>query len=158
MELIKYLAGIGIMAFLSGCSEKKAEPEKDDVSQKIQLLQADKAFSDYCEQKGMKAANIEYIDANGVILRPDALPVVGAHAIDYLIQINDTGYTLKWQPHNAEVSKSGDLGYTYGIYAITPSNIDTQLLGTYLHVWKRQEDGSWKYVANSWNEGVGENY
>lgn len=140
------------------CSDKAPKEKKYDISAKVKLIEADKAFSDLCETKGMKHANIEFIDADGVILRANSLPVVGAHAIDYLIQINDTGYTLKWQPHNAEVSEAGDMGFTYGIYALTPSAIDTQLLGTYLHVWKRQEDGSWKFVANSWNEGVGENY
>lgn len=160
MIMLKNWIGGGILFCLCfGCQEKKNDTDlkkQQMVNWKIQLLNADKAFSDYCEQNRTKNAFVEWMDDNGTLLRPNNLPIVGAHAIDYLIQINDTAYTLKWQPHNAEVSESGDMGYTYGIYAITPSLMDTQLLGTYVTVWKRQEDGSWKFVVNSTNEGVGD--
>ncbi len=159
MEWSNTLIGAGLAALLcTGCAakekEKTGKPEVN-YAEKIKLLEADKAFSDLSEKGGMTKAFIDKMDDNAVLLRPDHLPVVGAYAIDYLIQINDTGFVLKWQPHNAEVSGSGDMGYTYGIYSITPSVADTQLLGTYLNVWKRQDDGTWKFVANSWNEGIG---
>jgi len=158
MEWNNTLIGASLAALLCvGCSTKKQETGPELVyAEKIKLLEADKAFSTFCEQNGMSKAFIDNMDDNGVLLRPNHLPVVGAHAIDYLIQINDTGFVLKWQPHNAEVAKAGDMGFTYGIYSLTPSVVDTQLLGTYLNVWKKQADGSWKFVANSWNEGIGD--
>jgi hypothetical protein len=89
-----------------------------------------------------------------VLLKPGRLPIIGANAIDYLIQQNDTAYTLNWQPHNAFVSKSADLGYTYGVYALHPKMIDTVFYGTYITIWKRQTDGKWKFILDSGNEGV----
>ena len=112
-------------------------------------------FSRLSEEKGMKAAFIEYIDSNGVLLRPNEMPIVGANAIDYLIQQNDTGYSLTWQPNNAEISTSGDLGYSYGIYAMRPASKDTVIYGTYTSIWKKQKDGKWKFVLDSGNEGIG---
>jgi hypothetical protein len=84
------------------------------------------------------------------------LPIAGANAIDFLIQQNDTSYTLTWQPHNAVVSLAADFGYTYGIYSLQPKTIDTILYGTYVNIWKKQSDGSWKFVLDSGNEGIGE--
>ena len=136
-----------------GCREKK-KPSYNGVNDKIALIQADKSFSEMSVEKGMKSAFIEYIDSNGVLLKPDHLPIVGAHAIDYLIAQEDTGYTLNWQPHNAFVSQSGDLGYTYGVYALHPKNADTVFYGTYVSIWKKQGDGSWKFVLDSGNEGI----
>ena len=145
----------GFFAFILffGCSSKKGIPS-NGVNEKIMLLQTDEAFSDMCVEKGMKAAFIEYIDSNGVLLKPYQLPIVGASAIEYLIAQEDTAYSLNWQPHNAFVSKSADLGYTYGIYALHPKNMDTVLYGTYVSIWKKQEDGHWKFVLDSGNEGI----
>lgn len=136
-----------------GCKEKKVA-SFDAVNEKIILMQADKAFSDMSVDKGMKAAFIEFIDSNGVLLKPNHLPIVGANAIDYLIQENDTAYTLNWQPQNAFVSRSADLGYTYGVYALHPKKIDTIFYGTYVSIWKRQSDGKWKFVLDASNEGI----
>ena len=144
---------IGFLLLICACKDKKS-PVSNAVNDKIELIQTDKSFSDMSVEKGMKAAFIEYIDSNGVLLKPNLLPIVGAHAIDYLIAQEDSGFTLNWQPHNAFVSQSGDLGYTYGVYALHPKNIDTVLYGTYVSIWKKQGDGSWKFVLDSGNDGI----
>ncbi len=120
------------------------------------MMEADRAFSRMCEEKGMKNAFLEYIDSNGVLLRPDHTPIAGADAIDYLIQQNDSAYTLKWEPKYGAVAQSGELGYTYGIYALTPSQKDTTIFGTYVSIWKKDSKGIWKYVLDSGNEGIGD--
>lgn len=143
--------------FFSACNispeQNKSEPV-GNVSEKVSLLEADQAFSRMSVEKGMKSAFIEYMDSNGVLLRPNKLPIVGANAIDFLIIQNDESYTLNWQPQNAFVAKSGDLGYTYGVYALHPKAVDTVLYGTYVSIWKKQPDGSWKFALDSGNEGV----
>ncbi|MBC7866668.1 MAG: hypothetical protein H7X88_03950 [Gloeobacteraceae cyanobacterium ES-bin-316] len=146
---------MGLLMVL-GCSKKKALPADHNVSEKIALLKTDKAFSEMCVQKGMKAAFVEYIDSNGVLLKLNHLPILGADAIDYLIEQDDTSYSLNWQPQNAFVSSSADLGYTYGVYALHPNNADTVLYGTYVSIWKKQGDSTWKFVLDSRNEGIGE--
>ena len=133
------------------------EPAKEGanvVDEKIKLIKADQAFSAMSVEKGMKAAFIEYLDSNGVLLREGQLPIVGANAIEYLIQQNDTGFTLNWQPESAFVAQSADLGYTYGVYALQPHSIDTILYGTYVSIWKKQKDGQWKLALDSGNEGI----
>ncbi|MCX6240170.1 MAG: hypothetical protein NTY07_21955, partial [Bacteroidia bacterium] len=56
---------------------------------------------------------------------------------------------LDWAPDFADVSASGDLGYTYGKYTLTSTdsigNI-TQSGGIFHTVWKRQPDGQWRFV------------
>ncbi len=84
------------------------------------------------------------------------MPLLGADAIDFLIQQNDSSYTLKWEPKNGAVASSGDLGYTYGVYVLKPSTIDTLIYGTYVSIWKKGIDGKWKFVLDSGNEGIGE--
>ncbi len=125
-------------------------------NEKQMMMDADRAFSKMSVQKGMKNAFMEYIDSNGILLRPNQFPIIGADAIDFLIQINDSSYTLQWEPKNGAIAESGELGYTYGLYALKPLGKDTTIYGTYVSIWKKQSDGSWKFVLDSGNEGVGE--
>jgi len=152
---MKYLIPLLIFMGASSCNIKK-EVSTDKNAEKIKLMNSDIAFSKMSEEKGMKTAYIEYIDSNGVLLKPSHLPIVGANAIDYLIQQNDSSFTLTWQPHNAVVASGGDMGYTYGIYSFQSLAPDTILYGTYVNIWKKQIDGTWKFVLDSKNEGIGE--
>ncbi len=119
------------------------------------MMKADMDFSALSEAKGMKNAFLEYIDSNGILLRPDTMPIIGADAVDYLIAQNDTAYSLIWKPTGGKVAASGELGYTYGVYELHPHEKDTLLYGTYMSIWKKQADGKWKFVLSSGNEGVG---
>ena len=142
--------------FICSCTVKKGKEPVDVSGEKKMLLNTDKAFSDMSEKAGMKNAFLEYMDSNAVLLKPDHLPIIGAAAVDYLIQINDSSGTLNWQPEHAFVSQSADLGYTYGVFAYHPALKDTVLYGTYVSIWKKQKDGKWKYVLDSGNDGIGE--
>lgn len=56
-------------------------------------------------------------------------------------------------PHFAEVSESGDLGYTWGDWSSTALEPDSEgkrdtFGGAYVNIWKRQSDGSWKLVVD----------
>lgn len=150
------LIGLFTVVLISCNYFSKKEKKSTDTVEKLEMMETDRAFSRMSEEKGMKQAFLEYIDSNGVLLRPDHLPIVGADAIDYLIQQNDTGYTLKWEPKNGAVAKSGELGYTYGIYALQPTQRDTIIYGTYVSIWKKEKNGNWKYVLDSGNLGIGE--
>ena len=119
------------------------------------IINADKAFSDMSRQLGMKKAFIQYISKEGALLRPDHMPIVGADAIDFLSQINDTAYTISWVPTRGDIASSGDLGYTFGVYTLATA--DTTLKGTYVRIWKKQPDGDWKFFLDASNEGVDSN-
>lgn len=138
------------------CSNKKGAATQDHAANQLELIAVDKAFSAMSEEKGMKTAFIEYLDSNGVLLRPNHMPIIGANAIDYLVQQDDTNFTLSWEPQHAEVSQSGDLGYTYGVYAMRPGSKDTVIYGSYTSIWKKQQDGKWKLVLDTGNEGIGD--
>ncbi len=135
--------------FLVACNVKKETPKSVSARE---IMNADIAFSDMCRQIGMKKAFLQYIDNEGVLLRPDHLPIIGADAIDYISVLSDTAYKLSWKPMRAEIAKSGELGYTYGVYQLELN--DSILKGTYVNIWKKENDGEWKFVVNSNNPGV----
>jgi ketosteroid isomerase-like protein len=61
---------------------------------------------------------------------------------------------LTWTPVGADISASGDLGYTYGTYVFTSKDKDGKPVsehGKYTSIWKKQKDGSWKVVLDMGN-------
>lgn len=152
---MKVILGILLSVAFFSCKPKDDIQPDSHLAEKNKLLDADRAFSAMSKKEGMKAAFLFYIDSNGVLLRPDNLPIVGANAIDFLIEQDDSKYTLTWEPHFGEVANSGDLGYTFGIFELEPKGVDTSIYGSYTTLWKKQKDGSWKFVLGSGNEGIG---
>ena len=64
------------------------------------------------------------------------------------------GFALQWSPTKANMSASGDLGYTAGSYALTTNDATgrpTIERGKYIEVWKKQSDGSWKVIEDIFN-------
>ena len=144
---------IFVVANFTGC-QLLADEKPDHSSLKAAMLDADRAFSQLSQQKGMRAAYMQFLDSTGVLLRPNSMPLIGADAVDYISMGNDSAFTMTWEPKGAHLAEAGDMGYTYGIYSIQPTQIDTTLYGTYVSIWKRQPDGSWKFVLDTGNEGI----
>lgn len=64
----------------------------------------------------------------------------------------DPNIALTFESQKVEISKSGDLGYSQGTYAMTSTNPLTKKpsveKGTYVTVFQKQTDGTWKAVAD----------
>jgi ketosteroid isomerase-like protein len=146
---MRYLLLLLLASFAFSCDE----PAGIDLeAAKESMKKADIAFSDLSKQKGMTAAFLEYIDSTGVLLRPGHYPIIGKDAQTFLRAGEDSSFTLTWEPSAAEISASGELGFTYGIYTLDLR--DTAIKGTYVSIWKKQADGKWKFVLDTGNQGL----
>jgi len=125
-----------------------------DLNMNEELINVDKAFSALCVEKGMNHAFLHYVADDGVMLRPNSMPVVGRANIENLFQGDDKDLDFTWQPLYADVAKSGELGYTYGTYNFGAGESRQQ--GTYVSVWKKNANGEWKFVIDSGNDGLGD--
>lgn len=125
------------------------QTQSSNMNTSDDVLNADIAFSDMSRQVGMKKAFLQYIDNEGTLLRPGHPPLIGADAIDFISALSDTAYTLSWSPMHADIAKSGDLGYTYGTYQLKLK--DSIIKGTYVNIWKKENNGEWKFILNSDN-------
>jgi ketosteroid isomerase-like protein len=80
------------------------------------------------------------------LFRDGNYPILGRDAVKDFLSKNNSVRTS--QPDFADVSRSGDLGYTYGTYELKSSDT-TKLVGkeNYLRIWKKQS-GLWKIVVD----------
>jgi ketosteroid isomerase-like protein len=133
------------LLFVLSCKQNKNEENK--VKWKKEIIDAETKFANFLKEKGMHDAFVAFAADDAVLMRNNDL-VIGKEAIDKRYS-NLNSKNLDWKPDFVEVSNSGDLAYTYGKYyytykdSIGNEQVDTGIFHT---VWKRQNDGSWKYV------------
>jgi len=64
------------------------------------------------------------------------------------------GLSGTWQPAVVVASRAGDLAYSAGTYALSYSDSAGHRVtdqGKYLEVWRRQGDGTWRMIIESFN-------
>jgi ketosteroid isomerase-like protein len=128
-------------------SSCETETKTDSIEKwKQEIQQAEQDFADMAAEKGIHDAFINFAAEDAVLKRGDL--IIGKAAIDKHLE-RSTSKSLSWTPDYVDVSSSGDLGYTYGkyVYKYTDS-IGNPLedKGVFHTVWKRQANGSWKFV------------
>lgn len=144
---MKILLTLSLFVFFAACQTTK-QPDKEV------LFKADLEFSAMSAEMGFNKAFIEFAHPNAVLLRENSMPIVGKPAITKLFEkANAEGINFTWEPLDGEISASGELGFTYGIFTIKKDTVMEQ--GTYISVWKKDESGKWKYILDSGNEGIG---
>ena len=119
------------------------------------LLKTDQDFSDMSVKEGMFKAFLHYIAEDGVILRNNSYPEKGKEALrERFSGKSDTSFILRWEPLVEKISESGDLGYTYGLHTNTEKSSGQITRGTYITIWQKQKDGSWKFVLDTGTQGL----
>ncbi len=126
-------------------------PETKDNSEKwkSEIIATEKAFYDMAQKEGLVKAFQYYAAEEGVIKRNRKI-IKGKTAISEWYQ-NDVrpNESLTWAPTFVDVSQSGDLAYTYGDFTFTYlDSLGNEKVnkGIFHTVWKRQKDGSWRFV------------
>jgi len=131
--------------FVHSCHTTATSPEK----LKSELYAVEKEFCAMAQSDGVQKAFVYFAADSAVILRHSQL-LKGKEAIRKQYEsFPQKGSKLEWTPDFADVSTSGDLGYTYGKYMLTSTDSvghTTKNEGVFHTVWKRQPDGKWRFV------------
>jgi ketosteroid isomerase-like protein len=67
------------------------------------------------------------------------------------------GFAMSWQPTKVEVARSGEIGYSIGTYQQTMHDKAGKPVtdrGKYVTIWKKQPDGKWKAVVDTFNSDL----
>ncbi len=150
-----FLYSLILTVFLSSCKDDKTETKTTPVGEvKSTLQQTDIEFSDYSNKHGMKAAFLKYMDSSAVILRPEHMPFEKDSAFALINRTVDSTFVLTWGPMRS--IESGELGYTYGTWSSRGKDqpVEAAERGTYVTIWRKQADGTWKFVLDTGNPGL----
>jgi ketosteroid isomerase-like protein len=67
------------------------------------------------------------------------------------------GFSGGWKPEKIEIARSGDLAYISGRYEINEVDASGKPLtdtGNYLEIWRKQSDGNWKCVVDTFTSDL----
>jgi ketosteroid isomerase-like protein len=132
--------------FEPGDSQIKGKIEKaDHESARSALLALDREFSKASADQGAREAFLIYAAKDVRLFRNDHFPFVGKMAAADALAPVTAEWT--WKPAFADVSISGDLGYSYGVYELRDKNGAVSEKGNYARVWKKVND-TWKLVID----------
>lgn len=150
---MKHFFSIVLLSSILICSCGPGSDPKEKVGKaelEDQILEVEQAFYKECKEKGLAQAFVSFADTNAVLHRNGKL-YKGKEQIAAFFADQDIpeGAKLSWAPSHVHVAEAGDLAYTYGKFVYSYPNDSGTIQsndGYFQTVWKRQEDGSWKYV------------
>lgn len=113
------------------------------------MVETEFAFAKMSVDQGTRPSFLAYIADDGILFRPG--PVKGKQwMIDHPLPPSDKRPMLSWYPAVAEISSSGDMGWTTGPWEFKSDIKDAKPagFGNFLTVWKKQPDGAWKFAID----------
>jgi ketosteroid isomerase-like protein len=121
-----------------------------DVAALKEMIDTEKAFSDYCGEVGVRDSFLKYFSHDAITF--DKGPT---KAYDSLQKRSpETGKPseiLSWYSASGQMSAGGDLGYSTGPYFLE-SKGKRNWCGTFFSIWRREKSGELRVVLNVGSE------
>ena len=124
----------------------KPDAKTDAAAERSALIRMENEFSKQVAAGQTADALLSRAAADVRVYRADAFPAVGREAARALLAKKPG--VLTWRPADGGVSRSGELGYTYGAYEFRAGGGQAAESGNYLRVWKRRAGGRWEIVLD----------
>ena len=143
-------ACIGLLTLTAACTTTGPDTREADIKA-VKGVEA-AWVADIATKDVDKFASYYSDDAS--LLLPNAPIINGRENVKAALKpmLADPNFALTFQATRAEASKGGDFVYTVGTYAMTLSRPSDKTAvtdkGKYLTVFEKQQDGSWKAVAD----------
>ena len=155
MKRCATLVASALLVAVSAC-EQPETATIDIAEEEAALLDADRAFNRATAAERLEGW-VRFFAEDGAMFPQGRSPVRGHEAIHALMgpAFETEGFSLTWEPLEAEISEGGDLGYTHGTFESRfpgPDGEVTVTTGKYLTVWRKHPDGSWKVEADIGND------
>ena len=147
---LAFLVPLALVASPDSSAEASAKAGKERLKQEVAAMED--AFSAMAQTKGLLAA-FEYFAAPDVaFIDTDPRKFRGLAAVRQRMGADQPGVKLVWSASFTDVSDDGTLGYNYGRYESRRPGPDGNEIvrgGFFLTIWKRQPDGTWRYVMDN---------
>jgi ketosteroid isomerase-like protein len=113
------------------------------------IVKAENNFEKACMEKGIKQGFLENLDSSAVVFTEKGI----VNAFQFWNSLSNFEGIYSWAPSYAEVSKSGDWGYTTGSVEYREKSLqDTPTFySQYTTIWHKNKDGNWKYLVDIGN-------
>ena len=140
------------------CASCKNEPPDTRAQDERAIRDADAATLKAAQANDVDGAVANYAD-DASWLPPNSPLVHGKVAIraEWAKLIGSPGFTIDWEISKLEVARAGDQAYTIYTYQMALDGANGKPItdqGKDMAVWKKQSDGAWKMVADTFNSDL----
>ena len=143
---MKYIFRVLILLLLPSMlqAQKLSPALKQKAIEEIRAVE--KSFEFYLNRNGAAAAFHHFAAPEAVLKRSEDRLIKGRTAIyQYYANKLYKDAQATWNPEVIDISDDGTMAYTYGRYEWKLATGKT-FEGVFHTVWKKMNDGSWKYV------------
>lgn len=138
---MKKLLSLSVTIFTIIFAQAQEFPNKNLQS----LVDAERAFARMAKEKNTRDAFLANLIDESISFSPGI-----TKAKPFWEKLKPGTDWLYWQPVYADISASGDFGYTTGPWHFSKSKKDTPTaFGEYITVWRKQADGKWKILIDA---------
>jgi len=127
-----------------------AAPDKEKLKREVAAMED--AFCAMGKEKGLLAAFQHFAAPDVAFIDTDPRQFRGPAAVLQRMGPDRPGVSITWSASFTDVSDDGTLGYNYGRFELKAPGPDGKEIvrgGWFLTIWKRQPDGSWRYVMDN---------
>jgi ketosteroid isomerase-like protein len=138
-----------MMLIITACTQntidQQAEAEK--------LIELSRSWAKSVKDKDIEKM-LSYWADDAIVMSPNEPSVVGIEALRGMVErsMKIPGFEINWEPQEAYVSKSGDLGYViiknYMTMPVDTLGNTRTIFNKGVEIWKKQENGNWKNVID----------
>lgn len=131
-------------------SSASATPDRETLLREVAAMEDQ--FCAMAQEKGVLAAFEHFAAPDVAFIDTDPRQFRGRAAVQQRMGKFPPGATLKWSALYTDVSADGTLGYNYGRYelrSLAPDGTERIGGGWFLSIWKKQPDGTWRYVMDT---------
>ena len=140
---------------VSGCKEIAKQPDPASEAEAIRLL--DSSWVTAGQSKDVDSW-IAFYSEDAAVLPPNEPVATNREAIRKSVSelLTLPGLSIDWKPTRIEVARSGDLAYLYGAYHLAWDDSGKRATdkGKNVEIWKKQRDGHWRCVVDTWNSDL----
>jgi ketosteroid isomerase-like protein len=141
---------VALIALFCWVATGVAAPDKTRL--KAEVAAMEDAFCAMAKEKGLNAAFSYFAAPDVAFVDTDPRKFRGPAAVQERMGPDQPGVALTWSAYYTDVSDDGTLGYNYGRYDYRRTGPDGKEIvrgGWFLTIWKRQPDGTWRYVMDN---------
>ena len=157
------IAGVTAVVGMAACGGSEQAPQSPAAGAAMTadtraadeeaIRAADAAWSKAAGDKDAAKMATFYAE-NAVVMAPGMAAIKGRDAIQQAMagMMQDPNFALSFTPTKIVVAKAGDQAYELGDFSMTMSDKKKKpqtLKATYVVVWGKQMDGSWKALVDS---------
>jgi uncharacterized protein (TIGR02246 family) len=131
-------------------------PNPDLKAEETAIRKADSTWAALAKNGGDPEKILSYWSDDAVVLPPGQPMVKGKDALRKMLQDskNIPGFSISWKSSDIQFSPDGKMAYMSGENIMTMNDTAGNKItipGRAYTIWRKQTDGSWKCVVDTWN-------